>query len=437
MNLTAIRKFTAAAFCFAGAAFAAAAPVSLAEARKIAIEKSQTVRQAEIGIASSKQSERSAFADFLPSLSANGGYSIAFPGGSSVTATPSVGLSAGQTLFSGGAKVNALKSARLQSAQAEETLRASRLSVIAETDARYLGALKAERTYETAVKDLEAAEKRLEIAKAKRAAGTLADTDYLQTQASWSTKRTAATQSKWAAEASRRKLDSYLGTNTEIEPLDDAEYGALAAAVRKRAETDLDSLVKSLYAKGRAADPDMRKKEAAVMIADIAVKTKSAAFFPSLSVSASLKGTIDAASEFSTDQSFSISASVPLFPISGRSSAAEIAKLNSASAASQVSSAEEELLLSFYTTTVDILSAAGQIESADAALEYAEQNHKLALEKFRLGSGAVSDLTDAEATLATARAQTTNARFDLYAAVTKLSRLLGAEEERGLADALP
>jgi len=432
-----VKTISTLVLAFVVAAGAGAVPVTLAEARKLAVEKSQTVAQAQLAVKSAKYGEISAQAEFLPSISGSGGLSASSADWAALTTTPSIGLSASQTLFSGGTRINALKSAQFTTTQNIEALRAARLSVIAETDTRFLDALKTKRTYETSLKDLEAAEMKLEIAKAKKEAGTFAETDFLSTQSSWATKKTASVQAKWAAAASERKLDSYLGKTVESIPLDDAEYGTLAKTVKEKAEADLDAFVKALYDKGRAADPGLRKKEAAVAIAELGVKTKTAAFFPTVSFSASVKSSKNASSDLRTDSSLGISASIPLFPISSRSSAVDIAKLSTETAVSLVASAEEDLRLSFYTTTLGILSAAGQIESADAALAYAEQNHKLALEKFRLGSGTISDLTDAEATLATARAQTINARFSLYAAVTDLGRLLGEEKEKGLVDALP
>lgn len=426
----------AAALFLGAVAGAAAAPMTLAEARKAALEKSGAVAQAANAVGSARYGEISAKADFLPSVSASGSLTASSSDWASISATPTAGLSASQTLFSGGTRINALKSAELETKKTEEALRAARLGVIAETDARFLDALKTKRTYETALKDLEAAEKKLEIAQAKKTAGTLSETDFRSAQSSWAAKNTAAIQAKWAAAASSRKLGSYVGAAIEPAALDDASYGALAKKVKEKAEADLDAFVAGLFAKGRAADPGLRQKAAAVAVAELAAKTKTAAFFPTVSASASVRASLNSSSELKTDPSLSLSASIPLFPISGRSAAVEIAKLSARTASSAAAGAEDELFLEFYTATLGILSAAGQIESADAALQYAELSYALALEKFRLGSGTASDLTDAEAALGTARAQTISARFALYAAVTELGRLLGEEEEKGLADAL-
>lgn len=441
MNANKTKKTIAAAglacYIAAGAAAAStAAPTSLAEARRTALEKNASVRQAELSLRSAELSERSAKADFLPSVSASASFNAAAQDGSDLETTPSASLSASKTLFSGGTVVNALRTARLRTLQAGEDLRAARLGVIGELDARYLNALKTKRTHETALKDLEASEKRLEIADAKRSAGALAETDFLETQASWATKKTAETQAKWAAEAAARRLDSYLGVRIEPAPLFDADFRSVVSAIEAGAAADLDALVRTLYDRGRSADPLMRRHEASTSIAELAVKTKRAAFLPTISVSASVRASENALGAFTADRSVSVSASVPLFPVSSRAAAVDIAKADLESAASLRRNAEEELLLSFYTTTLDILSAAGRIGSADAALSFAEQNYSLALEKFRLGALSVSGLADAEATLAASRAQTIDSRFELYAAIAGLGRLLGSEDERSIIDAL-
>lgn len=420
----------------AGTASAAAETMNLDQARKIALERNRSVVRAELALRSAEIAEKSAAAGLLPSISAGASWSAAFNDGEFNAGDPSLSLSASQSLYSGGKKTAAVQSARLATSQAKEDLRAARIAVVAETDARFLAALEKKLSHEAAVKATEAAALQLEIARAKREAGTVSDAELLQAQSSWATKRTAETQAKWAAETAGRSLASYLGTKAEPSGVDESRYEALARTVRERAGTDLEALAAALYERGREADPALRKKETSAAAAKIAVSLKQAEFFPTLSLSASLKGSANAETGTSVVPSFSLSASIPIFPISDRAGAVDAAKNELRSAATQIDDAEESLLLSFYSTTLGVLSAAGQIESADAAIAFAEANHSLALEKYRLGAGTSSAVADAESTLATARSQAISARFALYAAVAGLSRLLGAEDERGLADAL-
>jgi outer membrane protein TolC len=278
---TAIRSIlTAAAMASLAAAGAAATPLSLREARSAALERSAAVAQAALAVRSANLSERTAKADFLPSVSAGASYAGASQDWSDPEATPSANLTANLALFSGGAVVAAVKTAGLRTVQAGEDLRAARLATIAELDARYLNALKTKRAYDAALKDLEASRRRLEIAEAKRAAGALAETDYLETQASWATKRTASTAAKWAAEAASRSLDSYLGARIEPEEIDEAEFAPLAAAIRSKAEADLDAFVDALYQRGRAADPTLRRQAAGEAIAALAVSALISSLLP-------------------------------------------------------------------------------------------------------------------------------------------------------------
>ncbi len=429
-------RFAAAAAATLIAAGASAATMTLEEARKAALERSRAVARAEIAVRQAQLDEQAAAWNLGPSLSASASWSASVKDGAPALGDPSLGLSASQTLFSGGSVTAALKIARLQTAEAEDSLRAARIAVLKEIDARFLDVLEKKRTYGAAAVAREAAEKQLDIARAKKEAGKLAEADYLQSQSTWATKRTSETQARWAVETSMKSLASYLGRAAEPAELDEAVYSSLASSVVAAAGKDLDSFAAALYAKGRRADPDLAKLDAAEASAALSTKTKAAAFFPTVSVSASLAAAADDGSVSSGTPSLKLSASIPIFPIGGRTAAYDSAKLAERSARSETEDAEEALKLSCYSTTLEVLSASDQIQAAAAALAYAQANYDLAVEKFRLGTGTSSAVVDAEATLATARSGDISARFDLYAAIASLARLIGAEDERGLADAL-
>jgi len=419
------------------AAPAAAQTLTLGKAREAAIAASQDVAQAEIKLRSLGYGKDEALAAFLPSVSASAGISGSVADDGSVSTAPSVGVSASQTLFSGLSRLASWRSATAAAEKGVQALRAARLAVIEEADARFLDALETARNAETAKANLEAAERSLELARAKREVGALAEGDYLEAQSSWAAKRTAEVQARYAAAASARKLAAYTGSSAAPAPLDDGEILALASFVRDKAEADLDAFAARLYAASRAENPAVRQQELAARIAALSVDSARASFFPTISASASIKGGApDLSSDLVYTKSFGLTASIPLFPLSDRFASVKSAQADTAAAGAALKAAEEDLLLSIYTTTLSALSAAGQIESADATLAFAEQNHRLALERFRLSAGTLSSLADAEASLAGARAQATASRFDLYAALTALVRLSGAETEAEFRDAL-
>lgn len=435
-TLAAAALFFAAILPTANAADVATGSIDLATARQTALAVSETIKQAELAVRTARLGETSAVAEFLPSASANGGLSSPVGGSADFYVTPSVGVSVSQTLFSGGSRTAALKSASTSVKKAEAALASARLSVIADVDTRYLDALQTKKNYEAALVDLEAANKRLDLAKAKKAAGALAEDEFLSTQSTWASKNTAAVQAKYAAEASRRKLASLLKTDAAPVPLDDASFLPLLAAIQPLAAADLDGLVQKLYRAAQASNPDLLQKELAAEVADLSIGAKKAAFLPSVSASFSYKGSKPDGADYAGNSTASVSASIPIFPLIGTAASVSTAKAEAQSVRSQLSAAQEDLSLSFYTTTLDLLSAAGRIESADAAVSYAEQNHKMVLEKVRLSILAIGDLSDAEATLTTARKEAISARFDLYTSAMALARLLGQDEISAILDAL-
>lgn len=410
--------------------------IDLGAAREAALAASETMAQAQLAIRSSLLGEKSAKIDFLPSASANAGLSAPIGGSEDFYATPSVGVSASATLYSGGARNAALKSAIVTTTKAEAALAAARLSVIAEADTRYLDTLETEQSYAAALADLEAADKRLELALGKKAAGALAEDEFLSTQSTWASKKTAAVQAKYAAAASRKKLAALLKTTAAPEPLDDASFRPLIAAIQSRSEADLDSLIRKLYLAARSANPDLRQTELSAELAELSIGAKKAAYFPSVSASFSYRASKADGEDFADASSASLTASIPIFPIIDTATAVSAAKVAAESSRSALTAAEEELELSISSTTLSLLSAAGRIESADSAVAYAEQNHRMVLEKVRLSMLAVGDLADAEATATTARKEAISARFDLYGSAMELARLLGQEDLSAVLKAL-
>lgn len=414
---------------------AAAETMKLDEARRAALAASETVKQAALAVNSLKLGEKSAAAGFLPSLSADAGISGSVAD-SAIATTTRAGLSASQPLFSGGAKIAALKSAQKESGLAEAQLSSARLAALAELDTRFLNALETASTYEADLEDLKAAELRLRIAEAKREAGALSEIDYLSALSTWASAKTTATQTKYSANAARRTLSSYLGQDVEPSVPDDAIYDRIVAALRVEAENNFDAFALSLYAQAADFNPDIAQKRLSVDIAALAVATSRADFFPSVTASASYSTSVSDGTVTTSDPTFGLTASIPLFPISDRSAAVSAAKNDVAVSRSALALEEEDLRLSVYTKTLDILSAADRIQSAEAAVSYAERNYELALEKFKLSALSASELADAEATLSTARLQAITSRFDLYTATGELARLLGLEDEAALADEL-
>lgn len=425
----------AAALVLGGTAFAAE-PISLDQARAAALENSAAVHQATLAVATAVNGQKSAWIDFLPTLSAGGSVkgSVQEPNFEFTEYSGSISLK--QNLFSGGTRVAALDGAATARAAAEEKLRASRLDAIAKLDDAYLAALESARNKETKRADLAASALSLELAKAKKEAGNLSESDFLKTQSTYATKKAVSVSADFAAASNLKKLEALIGRPAAPLTLDDAAFADLASAIVEAAAADLDGFVESLYRKSVQTNPNLRQKELAVAQSDVALRKKTAAFFPSISGDISYGAKAAELEQLEWRTSFSLSASVPLFPIVDTVIDRANAAIDKETAESARAAAYDDLRLSFYTTTIAVLSAAGQIESAEAALAFAERNHEAAIERFKLSALTLSGVADAEATLAEARSSAVKTRFEWYKAVIDLVHLMGFEREEDLRAAI-
>jgi outer membrane protein TolC len=416
--------------CLAGSLFAQT--LTLPTARELALERSVSVKKAKLSIKSSLLDKEVLTSDFFPALSAQGSVSASDNAISDTTA--SYGLSLNQKLYSGGTRITALRQNAVESLDAQEVLRSARLEVLSDADERYLGVLEKQQKKDAAEKDLEASALQLELAEVKFSSGQLDRSGLLKAQSTFASKQAAAVQARYDLAVSKRKLSSLLGISSDFEiiPFKDDDYASLIELLGGMDPVRLDALSRELLARGRSQNPGLRRKDLAVESGKLGVRTKTAAFLPTFSLSWSHAWNSSDFGSPSDSGKLTISGSIPLFPWTDR--AAEVKKAQTAVQSSlyDLDDAEEQLGLSIYGTVLDLVSAIHQIESARISLSYAQEHYDGVFEKFRLSAATLSDLSDAEALLSTARSQDISSRFAFYRSWTSLIYLTGEEKESGL-----
>jgi outer membrane protein TolC len=415
--------------------------LTLPRARELALQNSFAVKKAELAITSSGLDREALVSDFMPVLSAQGSLSAGYPvspmsDNSVFDTSAGYGVSLNQKIYSGGTRINALRQNAVQALDVREALRSARLSVLGDTDTRYLGVLESLRKKEAADKDLEAAGRQLELAEALVSVGRLDGSGLLKARSSFASKRTAAVQARYDLVVSSRKLASHLGIAGEfaIAPLDEGVHAVLSELLAAMDMDRLDGLARELAARAGAGNPDLLRKDLALESGRLGVETKKAAFLPSLSLSWSHGWNTSDFGPVADSGKLTLSGSVPIFPRSGKAAEVSKAETNLQASRHELENAREQTGLSIYGALLDLVSALHRIESAGVSLAYAEQHYEGVFEKFRLSAATLSDLSDAEALLSSARTGEISSRFAFYRSWTSLIYLTGEEKESGLLD---
>ncbi len=356
---------------------AAQAPVGLEEVRELALAKSTVLRKAVLSWESAALAEKAQSYKRLPSFGASAGASLDYlaDGGLAEGLGASVRLSASQAVYDGGKLAAQSKSSNIAVETAAEVIRGVRVDVTGQADAAFYTVLKADANVAAALSDLEAADLRLRMAKAKSEAGVLAQSDYLQAESEAAARGTALIKARTALASARARLASMTGlpASFALEPVNFSRYDDLLARLSSLDETATRKLTNDYFALAADENPDLAGYALAARKATIAVDAAKSAYLPSVSAGLSQGVGYDATRGFSVGAgSLSLTATMSL-DLWTTSTGVKSAEVAAAMAALEGSAGAESLALDIDVAVNGLLSAAQSIVSSSKALEYAQR----------------------------------------------------------------
>ena len=420
------------------------APITLQRARELALSRSASLRGAQLTVDSAALAAQAQGYAALPSIAASLGGAYDFS--SSSAASPLSGaaeVAVSETVFDGGKTSDLVKKYGYATEAAREELRATRVSLVGQSDSAYFAVLGAQASVEAASSDLDAAKLRQTIAQAKIDAGSLSKSAFLQTEADTAGYETTLVLAKKTLASAKAKLASLTGlpASTPLAPIDFSEYDGLLARLSSLDEAGIDRLASDVAAIAKANSPtlsvDALSREQARLGVAIAKKaylpTVAAGFSQGLSYS---QGVANGPYQAAYPGSVSLTASMSL-DLWNTKNAVDSAAVASAQADMSASQGETDLGLSLIQALYEWISSAGSIGSAAKALEYAQSNYENVLEQFKLSSATTSDLSTAEAQVSEDRTALIAARYGFLSDLSTLSGLAGLEDGSRLVALVP
>ncbi|MEJ2307648.1 MAG: TolC family protein, partial [candidate division WOR-3 bacterium] len=130
------------------------------------------------------------------------------------------------------------------------------------------------------------------------------------------------------------------------------------------------------------------------------------------------------------DYSIGFSISIPLFTGFSRINETLIAQLQVDLAELKLQEREKELSIAVEEGYLLYEEAGQKFQLAETTLSFAEESHKAASERYRLGESSMIELLGAEEDLLRAQYSLTEARFDWYLSLYRLKRLMGRLYEK-------
>jgi outer membrane protein len=408
--------------------------ISLAEAILMAQQNAPAAIQAEGVERTTKAAKVSAIGAILPSATLNMGRVIQFGGGQtrvnsngetvSIAAAPtnSTGLSLNMTLFDGGQRLYALRTANYDIAAAEANRVAVKYNVALLVKQDYYAVLAAIESRDAADLQMAQAVEQFKTSVAKVRAGVATRSDSLRGVVQVGNAQLALITAQTNKEAADAALTRLVGSPVPV-TADPASMQENMAALPDSAEL-------AAFAKN---GPAVRQAQANVESAVESRKASKATYLPSLSANYSRTGSgIDPRfglgnGPFSYNGRLSLSLSYPVFNNFQREQQvvqARVAETNAQVTLRDTQLGAQQLL----TQYIGALRGASQRVAVQVAtVAAAEEDVRVQQQRYNIGASVLLDLITSQAALATAEQALIQARYDYRIARAQLEALIGRE----------
>ncbi len=410
---------------------AGARAITLDDAVREAQRNAPAAVSARNALRASAAAVRTAYAQYLPSLSISGtgsrqGGETFFQGKlvpySGVPWSFSRGLSTSLELFDGGRRWYNLKSAQanVDAADAGET--SQRFSIALQVKQQYFAVLAARESEAAANRQLEQAQEQLKSSTAKVRAGIATKSDSLRSAIQVGNARLAQLTAHNNLRVANAALTRLIGAADVVTatPADTAEMGRIVLDSTQLTALALDG-------------PAVRQADAALVAAQAAKRAAKTPYMPTISSSYSLSGnntseTFDWGSgRIPKQNSLRFSLNFPLFNNLSREenlTRTTVAEENAVAALRDAKLAQQQSLVQFLGA---FRTAEERVAIQLASVAAAEEDLRVQQQRYALGASVLLDLLTSQTTLDQARASLIQARYDARIAKAQVEALVGRD----------
>ncbi|MGH7651310.1 MAG: TolC family protein [Gemmatimonadaceae bacterium] len=407
--------------------------ISLDEAVRMAQQNAPQAIQAEGVERTSRAARTSAIGAILPSASLNAGRVIQFGGGQTrvdqngqqvtIASAPtnSTGLSLNMSLFDGGQRLYALRTAKYDIAAAVANEVAVKYNVALTVKQQYYAVLAAIESRDAATLELAQAQEQMRVSVAKVRAGTATRSDSLRGLIQVGNAQLALITAQSNKEAADAALTRIVGSPVPV-TADPASVQENMAALPDSAQ------LAALALHGPAVEQAQANVDAAVE----SRKASKATYLPALSASYSRNGSGtdtfglgNGAYTYNGRLSFSLS--YPVFNNFQREEGVVRAKVAETDAQVALRDAQLGAQESLTQNIGALRSASQRVAIQVASVAAAEEDVRVQQQRYNIGASVLLDLITSQAALATAEQALIQARYDYRIARAQLEALIGRD----------
>jgi outer membrane protein TolC len=415
-------------------------PLTLDQVRAIALKLHPSLVANKETVLANKALVEQALAAYYPQVNLNNSYTafttnfstspISNPAGGAIgvpTAGPNrwsstftdvlnTGVTATQTIYDFGRTSNTVKINRENVKSSQEGVSITRLTVILNVDQAYYGVLQAKRLITVAEDTVKQTKEHLGQAQAFFRSGTHPKIDVTKAEVDQANAELSLIQARNNYQVAIVTLNNAMGLR------EDLQYEIEDSLYYKPREITLAEILKAAFEQR----PELSQFKALERAQEATIKLAKAGYYPILSGNASyLYRSTGFDKTFYWDGFISGTLSIPIF--SGFSTPAQIAQGRAIlrSLQAQEENTKLNIRLEGEQAYLGLTLADEQIRVTEKTVSQAKENYDLATGRYRVGVGSPLEITDAEVSLANARANYIQALYNYKIGEAKIDKAMG------------
>ena len=411
----------------------------LSECIGIALESKRTLVSAELDVGSASEGVRGSYSGVLPSVSlSTSGGKTKYPVQESIipdlvnleidtiksgeSSYMSAGVSINQTIYNGGRSLNSIKQAKVNLDIAKLRQRNTKIEVIQNVTRSYYGLLQDQQLLDVAEKNLLLSEKQVDLVQKQFDLGAVRKTDLLKAKVSIGQARVELLNRKTALENSRRQLFNDMGV---------IDFGqSIVAKYSEWAPVSVPTSSEALtFLKEK--NPNILIQSSVIETGKIQLKMakgmRSPSAFASVDYSANGNNSDELKEAFKDDWRIGMNMSVnfPLYSGDSLSSAQQRAELEKQKSENDYLTYLNDLRVQVELIRKSIMNYSEIIPINQDVVSSAEEDLKLAQERYSIGSATILEVLDAQVSLIRSNSTLINTIHDARMQEMSLKALLG------------
>ncbi len=413
--------------------------ITLQEAIEIALDNNYQLKQAQNDLHLSKENIKSAYADFLPTISSSlsgtrttGQQFVQDQVDFADVTTQSFSGRAGAdiTVFDGFNNINSLRSNQQSKISAEEGLQRAKEEVIFSTASAYLQVLLDIELLDIAKENLENSQQQLEQVQAQVEVGSRPTVDLYNQEAQVANDELTVTQRENSLKYNKLVLIREL----QIDPMGEYEFEVPEAEAEANESIQQSYNVSELIDQALLNRSDLKSEIANIRSLEYQLKIAQGSLYPTVSANASISSRysdtyslpdpenpgqsmdVDFGDQFFDQQinrSVGFSVNIPIFQNWNRMNSIQSSKIQLRNAELSFENSKLQVIQEVTQAHNDYTSYIKQLEAAEKSMRASEKAFETQQERYNVGSSTLIELSDAQANYVEAQSNYTQALYNL------------------------